>query len=70
MASKRIFIRIESYDGEDTERRQQPAVLWACARLDLDTKIAEIIDDGYRSENEIMDAWGDKVEGDWELGRS
>lgn len=70
MASRRIFIRIESYDGEDTERHQQPEVLWACARLDLETGIAEIIDDGYRSEDEIMDAWGDKVEGDWELGRS
>ena len=66
-----VLVVVEEYVGDDTgcgldgaewDQRANCRVLWAVGKLEGDG-VVRLIDNGYRSEAEIRDAWGDRLDG-------
>jgi hypothetical protein len=58
-----FLMKLESYEGEDTFVRcgdETQDYIYCIVSIDDDGD-AEIIDSGYRSRQEAISAWGDKV---------
>jgi hypothetical protein len=57
------MLKIESYEGEDTYLRcgDDTQDYIYCIVLIGDNGEAEIIDSGYRSRQEAISVWGDKI---------